>query len=245
MMRFAARMVLLDIEGTVSPLAFVHEVMFPFSRERVGSFLENHGAEAAAISALERMALDAGAESLALWLPEPWPSSQNIEAVERQVHAWMDADAKLTGLKQLQGLIWEQGFKSGVLCAALFDDVAPVLREWHEAGVELQIYSSGSVHAQKLFFSHTTDGDLTALFAGYFDTTIGGKREASSYAAIAQAAELPTRDVLFLSDVQEELDAAKSAGMQTALAIRPGNRDTKDARHPLFHSLRDISIVCP
>ena len=242
MIRFTGGLVLLDVEGTVSPLAFVHDVMFPYAREHAGAFLRaGTGLE----ETLERMAADAGQASSAAWCPFAKDSPEAAAWVEGQVHAWMDADAKLTGLKQLQGLIWEQGFKSGALRATLFDDVPGALWQWHAAGLRLAIYSSGSVHAQRLFFSHTTAGDLTPLLSGYYDTTTGPKKEARSYEAIAQAAGFAPAEVLFLSDVTAELDAARDAGMQTGLAIRPGNRETESERHASFHSLHDITIVRP
>ena len=244
-MDFSGRLILLDVEGTVSPLAFVHDVMFPFARQGAEEFLKRNALESKVLDALERMAQDAGHDRMAAWCPFPWPSQEGLAWVVAQIHGWMDADAKLTGLKQFQGLVWEEGFNNGVLCATLFDDVAPVLKEWHALGLKLQIYSSGSVHAQKLFFSHTIAGDLTPLLSGYYDTTVGPKRVAASYAAIAAAAGTAPGDVLFLSDIAEELDAAKAAGMQTGLAIRPGNRETEGARHATLCSLRDITFVSP
>ncbi len=245
MIHFDGGLILLDVEGTVSPLAFVHEVMFPFARRNVAVFLEENVETPEVTAALKQMAADAGHASLAEWCPSALPSSEGFAWLEAQVHQWMDADAKLTGLKQLQGLIWEKGFKSGALCATLFDEVARVLRDCHSSGLQIRIYSSGSVHAQKMFFSHTTSGDLTPLLKGYYDTTTGPKRDAASYRAIAEDAGFAPADVLFLSDVTAELDAAQAAGMQTALAIRPGNRETERARHLLFHSLHDIITVCP
>ncbi|MDB6117721.1 MAG: 2,3-diketo-5-methylthio-phosphopentanephosphatase [Verrucomicrobiaceae bacterium] len=245
MIHFDGGLILLDVEGTVSPLAFVHEVMFPFARRQVAAFVEEHWAVPEVTAALEQMAADAGHASLVQWYPFRLPSPEGFRWLEAQVHQWMDADAKLTGLKQLQGLVWEQGFKSGALCATLFDEVARVLRDWHASGLQLRIYSSGSVRAQKMFFSHTRSGDLTPLLKGYYDTTTGPKRDAASYRAIAAHAGFAPQDVLFLSDVTAELDAAHSAGMQTGLAIRPGNRETESVQHPLFHSLHDIITVCP
>ncbi len=246
MTAFSGSLILLDVEGTVSPLAFVHEVMFPFARERVGAFLEPQPWAASTAGALQQMAVDAGKSSFAAWCPHVASTPEAAKWVTDEVHRLMDADAKLTGLKQLQGLIWEAGFRSGELCATLFEDVAGELRRWHAAGLRLCIYSSGSVHAQKLFFAHTEAGDLTSLLSGYFDTTTGPKREAASYAAIAAATETNPGEILFLSDVVEELNAAREAGMQTALAIRPGNRETSDVQqHPVFHSLRDIITVRP
>lgn len=245
MIRFQGGLILLDVEGTVSPLAYVHEVMFPFARQHAAAFLETHADDPEVLSVLEKMAQDAGQGTLAEWCPFPLPSAEAVHWLEARIHEWMDQDVKLTGLKQLQGRIWEQGFKTGALRAVLFDDVAEVLRAWHALGLQLRIYSSGSVHAQQLFFSHTTAGDLTPLLAGYYDTTTGPKREAASYAAIAADAGLAAEKVLFLSDVTTELDAARCAGMQTGLAIRPGNRETEGVQHPFFHSLHDIFIVRP
>jgi enolase-phosphatase E1 len=155
----------------------------------------------------------------------------------------MDADAKVTGLKQLQGLIWEQGFRNGDLRSTLFDDVVPALDHWRENGRPIRIYSSGSIHAQKLFFAHTTAGDLTPRLSGYYDTTTGSKREAASYTAIAVDCALPAHEILFVSDLVDELNAAKSAGMLTALALRPGNKSAPTSDHPAISSLAEITLA--
>ena len=133
---------------------------------------------------------------------------------------WMDADAKVTPLKELQGLIWREGYASGVLRAEIYPDVTPRLRAWHGRGVRLAIYSSGSVEAQKQLFGHTEAGDLTGLFDGFFDTRIGGKREADSYRRIAAEMAVQADAILFLSDVEAELDAAAAAGLQTCQLVR-------------------------
>ncbi|MGB8170648.1 MAG: acireductone synthase [Chthoniobacteraceae bacterium] len=231
------RLVLLDIEGTVSPLAYVHEAMFPFARTGVQPFLEANLARPEVVAALEQMAVDAGAESFAAWCPS---AAAPVPWIVAQVHALMDADVKATGLKQLQGLIWEGGFRSGALRAALFADVAGMLRRWHAEGVELRIYSSGSVQAQRLFFAHTEAGDLTPLLSGFYDTKIGGKKSSASYAAIAADACRAPETILFLSDVVEELDAACDAGLATALALRPGNREQPPNAHATFTSLEEV-----
>jgi enolase-phosphatase E1 len=153
----------------------------------------------------------------------------------------MDQDAKTTGLKQLQGLIWENGFESGELKAHLFDDVPQSLALWNMAGIDVRIYSSGSIHSQKLFFGHTTQGDLLHLLKGHYDTTTGPKRESESYTRIAAGFGLPPADVLFLSDVVAELDAARAAGMQTALVIRPGNAPAAAGHgHPELTTFTDV-----
>lgn len=137
----------------------------------------------------------------------------------------MNRDVKDTALKELQGMIWRSGFESGELVAHVFDDVPPALAAWTDSGLDVRIYSSGSIEAQKLFFGHTAAGDLTAYLRGHYDTTTGPKREAASYTQIAADMRLAPRQILFVSDVGAELDAARAAGMATALAIRPGNRE--------------------
>jgi enolase-phosphatase E1 len=155
----------------------------------------------------------------------------------------MDADAKVTGLKQIQGMIWEEGFRNGELRSRIFDDVPVALAGWCQKGREIRIYSSGSVHAQKLFFAHTKRGDLTAHFTGYYDTTTGSKRETASYMAIAADCGLPADQILFVSDLVEELNAARNAGMFTALALRPGNQPAPSHDHPAITTFSEIALA--
>jgi enolase-phosphatase E1 len=216
MISFAGKLILLDIEGTVSPLAFVHDVMFPYARKHAAAWLGAHWGH----EVIAQLARDAGASSF-----------HNALDAEAAVDRLMDADAKVTGLKQLQGLIWEQGFKSGDLCATLFADVASGLQRFKDAGLE------------RLFFAHTEVGDLTALLSGYYDTTLGSKREAASYAAITTDAGVPAGEILFLSDVVAELDAASTAGMRTGLALRPGNPPVPPNSHPAFSMLDEIVLT--
>lgn len=243
MIEFGGRLILLDIEGTVSPLAYVHEVMFPFAREHVAEFLAEHWDRPQAMAALGQMAMDAGHGTLTEWCPTELGSGNASAWVVAQVHRLMVEDAKLTGLKQLQGLIWEQGFRTGALCATLFDDVAECLHSWYAKGRDLRIYSSGSVQAQQLFFQHTQAGDLSGLVSGWYDTRTGGKRDPSSYSAIVKDAGCVPEDVLFVSDVVEELDAARAVNVKTALAIRPGNRETEAMQHSRIQTLREIVLT--
>jgi len=196
--------VVTDIEGTTTRISFVHDVLFPYARARLPDFLAQRGGEpeiAAALAEVRHLA--PGAPELATLL------------------AWMDKDAKITPLKTLQGLIWGEGYASGALHGELYADVAPSLRAWHAASVRLYVYSSGSEAAQKLLFRHTQEGDLTGLFSGFFDTRIGAKREPASYVSIAATAGLPAADMLLLSDVGAELDAAAAAGWRTCQLLRP------------------------
>jgi len=206
--------VVTDIEGTTTPIAFVHDVLFPYARQRLPDFLRAHAARADVASVLADTArLSPGADPLATLL------------------GWMDADAKMGPLKTVQGLIWAEGYADGSLTGDLYPDVAPALRRWARAGVVLGVYSSGSVAAQKLLFGHTAHGDLASLFSAFFDTGVGGKREPASYAAIAQTLRLPAGDILFLSDVAAELDAAKASGMRSCQLVRPADGTLPSAAH--------------
>lgn len=234
--------VLLDIEGTTSAVSYVYDVMFPFAAERLDAYLANHWQEETTQAAAEQIAKDAGHASLAIWGESG--DASGAELVAREVRRLMEADVKSTGLKKLQGLIWQSGFESGELRAHVFDDVPPALRQWQAAGVDLRIYSSGSIHAQKLFFGHSEAGDLRPHFSGHYDTTTGNKKDAASYQAIAHDWQLQAAAVLFLSDIPAELDAAATAGMQTALVIRPGNAPVDDANgHPAIKSFSDLSLL--
>jgi len=213
MIAFSGRGVLLDIEGTTTSIDFVYKALFPYARRELEPFLRAHGQEAEVRAACAKIALEAG------FGPEAPGQGQLVAEVVRL----MDQDAKTTGLKELQGLIWRVGYASSALRAHVFSDVPPCLSRFRRAGLDVRIYSSGSALAQKLLFSHTEHGDLTGLLSGYYDTTVGPKRHAESYRAIAADMECPTGEVLFLSDVPAELDAARAAGMQTALVCRPGN----------------------
>jgi enolase-phosphatase E1 len=154
------------------------------------------------------------------------------EAPAAALRGWMRADAKVTPLKALQGMIWEAGYRDGRLKGHLWPDVAACLRAWAKGGVALAVYSSGSVEAQKLLFGHSEAGDLTPLFSGFFDTRMGGKREPASYAAIAEAMRIAPGEILFLSDVAEELDAAKASGLLTCQLVRAADGTAPSPRHP-------------
>lgn len=208
--------ILLDIEGTVSPVAFVFDVMFPYIRKNVAAFLNEHWNNASVQEAVKLVGVDVGQSDASEWLGSGDEQSQQA-IVCQAVQQLMDRDAKVTGLKKLQGMIWKDGFESGELVSELFSDVLPKLKQWKAAGLDLFIYSSGSIAAQKLFFQYTTEGNLLDLFSGHFDTTSGNKKESASYRTIAQAMAVPTESICFVSDVEAELNAATEAGMQTVL----------------------------
>lgn len=242
--RQPVRGILLDIEGTTSSISFVYDVMFPFVRRELDRYLMLHFQDTPLRGALDAIARDAGHGSL-----EQWASAANAndefaqhKLVRDEVLRLMDGDVKATGLKQLQGLIWQDGFDSGELQAHVYDDVPPALRRWNQAGIDVRIYSSGSVHAQRLFFGHTIAGDLLPYFKGHYDTTTGSKKEAFSYEAIAREYSLEPRDILFLSDVTAELDAAAKAGLQTALVVRPGNATMDPHSHRTIRSFAELEL---
>jgi len=220
--------VVTDIEGTTSSLSFVKEVLFPYARAHLADFVRSHGHDVAVKALLEDAAREAGMAPV---------TGQIIT----QLQAWIDEDNKATSLKSLQGLIWEAGYRQGDFNGHIYPDAAENLKAWKARGLDLYVYSSGSVYAQKLLFAHTEYGDLTPLFSGYFDTHIGGKREAAAYAKIAEQLGMPAQQIIFLSDIKEELDAARDAGFATVWLIREGLLDPK-AEHRQVSSFDAIDF---
>jgi enolase-phosphatase E1 len=240
---FSGRGVLLDIEGTTSSISFVYDVMFPLVRRELAPFLKKNWGSPALVATCELLAHEAGFNSTTSWFGDR-PELEHASLVQTLVERLMDSDAKTTGLKRLQGMIWEGGFISGELKAHVYDDAPPAIRAWNAAGRDVRIYSSGSVQAQKLFFGHTIYGDLRPLLQGYYDTTAGSKKEPASYRLIAQAMQLAPQDILFVSDAAAELDAARQAGLHTALCRRPGNpAPPPNHGHPEITSFAEIDLL--
>jgi enolase-phosphatase E1 len=209
----------------------VRDVLFPYAQEHLAEFVASARDDATVVLALRETARLAN---------EPDASEARVLELLR---AWMDEDRKATPLKTLQGLIWAHGYASGVLRGHVYPDAAAGLRRWHAAGLALYVYSSGSVAAQKLLFGHSAQGDLTPLFRGYFDTTIGAKGEVDSYRGIAAAIAVPPADILFLSDREPELEAAHAAGWQVACLARPADvAPGARSAFPSFTSFDEISI---
>jgi len=215
-----------DIEGTTSSLSFVKDVLFPYARRHLPDFVRQHRGDAEVQALLEDAGKIVGTE-LAL------------EDLIAQFIAWIDQDQKITPLKSLQGLIWLDGYRQGAFTGHVYADAVAQLQAWHQQGYALYVYSSGSVQAQKLLFGYSDAGDLTPLFSGYFDTYIGGKREADSYRRIAEQLALPADAIVFLSDIKEELDAAAAAGMRTVWLVRDHAVDAH-AAHP---QVADFSAI--
>jgi len=232
--------VLLDVEGTTTPVSFVYDVLFPLAQRRLGAFLDELGHDADA-KALEGVAGDVLAERERE--ADPGAPTWREEAPRASAEAYllwlMERDRKSTALKAVQGRIWERAFLTGELRGQVYPDVRPALERWTRAGRRVAIFSSGSILAQRLLFRHSTAGDLTPLLTGHFDTTTGPKREPDSYARIARALAAPPARLLFVSDVEAELDAARSGGLATALCVREGPLPA-DSRHP---AIRDLSAL--
>ncbi|HET8881726.1 MAG TPA: acireductone synthase [Solimonas sp.] len=217
-----------DIEGTTSSIDFVHDTLFPYAKRHLRRFLREQAGDDAVQQALDDVEAIVGRDL-------------SIDEAADVLEQWIAEDRKLTPLKTLQGLIWEIGYRRGELQGHVYADTPDALRRWHAQGCRLYVYSSGSVAAQKLIFGHTAYGDLTPLFSGYFDTHIGGKREAASYRAILGEIGLPGDAVLFLSDIGAELDAARQAGMQTCQLLRDDKAVASDA-HRQAHDFTRITL---
>ena len=217
--------ILTDIEGTTSAVSFVFDVLFPYAARHLPGFVSEHAAEPAVAEQVEAVRRESG---------EPEASVERVVAILLE---WIAKDRKATPLKALQGMVWEQGYRAGQLKGHVYPDAVEALRRWHAEGYRLYVYSSGSIQAQKLIFGCSEAGDLSPLFSGYFDTTSGPKREAGSYRRIVEAIGLPAEEVLFLSDVVQELDAAREAGLPTIGLAREGG---ELAGHPTVASFAVI-----
>ncbi len=239
------RGVLLDIEGTTSSISFVHDVMFPFVRHRLNEFLDQHFARPDVAQACEQIRQRRWPQYARAWShASALPAA---ELVRTEVIRLMDGDVKATGLKALQGVIWEEGFYSGQLQSHVYPDVLPQIANWRREGIDVRIYSSGSIAAQKLFFGHVaTVGNCLDCFSGHYDTTTGPKKEAGSYLKIAEDWAKAPSDLLFVSDLGGELEAASQAGLQVIASVRPGNAPLPaECPAPRVTSFSQIHLTLP
>lgn len=230
-MNLSVRFLLTDIEGTTTSIAFVHDTLFPFARAALPEFLREHAHDPEVRAEVVATAM------LAECSPDDHPT------ILATLLSWMDADQKVTPLKALQGMIWRRGYADGQLQSHVYPDVVPALKAWHAAGIGLGVYSSGSVAAQQQLFGHTPQGDLRELFSQWFDTRVGAKREADSYARIVQALGVIPEHILFLSDVAEELDAAQASGLQVVQLIRPEDGTQAAQQHASVHSFTELDLA--
>ena len=219
--------VLTDIEGTTSAVSFVFDVLFPYAAQHLPGFVREQAQRADVAAQLQAVRQDSG------------EADASVERVVAILLCWIAEDRKATPLKALQGMVWEQGYQAGELKGHVYPDAVEALTRWHQQGHALYVYSSGSIQAQKLIFGCSQAGDLSALFSGYFDTTSGPKREAQSYRNIVAVIGLPADDVIFLSDIVEELDAARAAGLLTCGVARDGG---ELQGHPCVDSFAQIDL---
>ncbi|WP_207780476.1 acireductone synthase [Pokkaliibacter plantistimulans] len=218
--------VLTDIEGTTSDISFVKNVLFPYAAEHLPAFVREHADDPQVKHQLMLVAGEIG------WV------EADTETLIGVLLRWIEDDRKVTPLKTLQGMIWDVGYRQGDFTGHLYTDAHDYLQRWHQAGIELYVFSSGSVPAQKLLFGFSDFGDLTPLFSGYFDTTTGAKRERVAYQRIQAEIDLPAPCILFLSDIAEELDAARAAGMKTCELRRDGQ--PASGRHPVATDFTEV-----
>jgi enolase-phosphatase E1 len=237
------RSILLDIEGTTTSIEFVYQTLFPYAREHVAEFLRNNSDSEPVQEAVRQVRREWEADTREHSDSPAWRAGSHADEIESAAAycRWLiDRDRKSTALKSLQGMIWESGYQSGELRGHVYPDVPAAFARWTRQGKALSIFSSGSVLAQKLIFAHTQHGDLTPFITSYFDTTTGPKKAPESYHEIADALGLPSDAILFLSDSVAELDAARTAGMETALSARPENPPAGAHEHAALRSFDDV-----
>jgi len=222
------KFILTDIEGTTTSVSFVYEVLFPYFRENIHKTIELKELKSVQEVFSQTIQWVRDTENRTISTP-----SEIIEVLNQ----WSQEDKKITPLKTLQGILWEEAYTSGTIQGHVYDDVAPALKRWKEKGIQLGVFSSGSIAAQKLIFGYSVAGDLTPYFSAYFDTSTGGKREAATYQLIAEKLGILASEILFLSDITEELQAAASAGLQTIQLVRDETIANWNATAPSFASI--------
>jgi enolase-phosphatase E1 len=205
--------ILTDIEGTTTSVDFVYDILFPYFRSHIGDLKAIIAQEDVQKAFRQTVDLSISLENKKL---------NSVDDIINTLYRWSEEDRKITPLKSVQGILWKKGYESGEIQGHLYDDVADSLKHWYKQGIQLGVFSSGSIEAQKLIFGFSIAGDLTPLFSNYFDTTIGGKRELETYPKIAESLKINPEEILFLSDIIEELEAAGKAGFQTVQLVRPG-----------------------
>lgn len=230
------RAVLLDIEGTTTPITFVYDVLFPYAKSHAEDFLRRHDGSQDVCEDLKALREQHAEDSVRGLKPPALERLNDPSSFVAYIHWLIDHDRKVTPLKFLQGKIWAEGYATGELRSQVFDDVSRALKRWREQGKLIAIFSSGSVLAQKLLFANTETGDLTLHLCGYFDTTVGSKTDPASYRRIAEAIGLSPMQIMFISDVTKELDAASAAGLEVLLCERPGNHPQPQHNYKIVRS---------
>jgi enolase-phosphatase E1 len=237
------RWFLLDVEGTTTPVDFVYRILFPYAREHVERFLREHRDDLEVREEIQKLRAEHALDVQRGLTPPDWldgSSESCLEPARPYIYWLMDQDRKSTALKALQGRIWEDGYRSGELHGEVYPDVPPALSRWQKRNKNIAIFSSGSILAQKLLFEAIPGGNLTPFLSAHFDTTTGLKVDAESYRRIADALNTDPPQMVFISDVTAELDAAEQSEVQTLLCVRPGRANPAKSRHPVIHSFDEV-----
>jgi len=236
---------LLDIEGTTCPVSYVSEVLFPFAKQELSHYIKQHwdnNTHNKPIQEAKKEWLDdQSSESMRIKKQLSQGEIQEIDGLTQYLKHLISIDKKSTALKDLQGKIWEYGYINGELKSTLFLETAECLNQWHEQGLTLSVYSSGSIHAQKLLYRHSSSGNLEVLFSHWHDTHTGSKKSPESYRIIAKGLKSSPKNIWFVSDNGEECDAAREAGMNTLFSLRDGNPDREPRDHQVIQSLHEVS----
>ena len=236
---------LLDIEGTTCPVSYVSEVLFPFAKQELSHYIKQHwdkNTHNKPIQEAKKEWLDdQSSESMRIKKQLSQGQIHEIDGLIQYLEHLISIDKKSTALKDLQGKIWEYGYNNGELKSVLFPETAECLRQWHEQGLTLSVYSSGSIHAQKLLYRHSSSGNLEALFSHWHDTHTGPKKSPESYTIIAKGLKSSSKNIWFVSDNGEECDAAREAGMNTLFSLRHGNPDREPRDHQVIQSLHEVT----
>ena len=235
--------VVLDIEGTTTPVSFVYDVLFPYARDRLRDWVREHARDDGSSETLRLLRAEweedvARGEHVPAWPTTGGPARDT--AILEYLTWLMDRDRKSRSLKLVQGEIWEGGYRDGTLCGEVFDDVPAALERWHRAGYTVAIYSSGSVLGQRLLFANSTAGDLTQYIDYYFDTSVGPKRSSESYARIVSSVGVTAAELLFISDVAAELEAARAVGFRTLLCVRDPSTRPPSTDSPVVRDFNGI-----
>ncbi len=240
---------LLDIEGTTCPVSFVSDILFPFAKQELNSYVKQHGNKSAQNRALQEArrewSQDESTESKQLKRQAALQQISEIDGLIQYLEHLISVDRKSTALKDIQGQIWEHGYNQGELKAELFPEAAGCLQQWHQQGIILSVYSSGSIQAQKLLYRHTSQGNLEPLFSYWFDTRTGPKKTTESYIKIVSQLNGAPEEIWFVSDNGAECDAARTAGIHTLFSLRDGNPDRDPKDHKVIQSLHEVSAHLP
>lgn len=232
--------ILLDIEGTITSISFVKDTLFPYVTKVLEDYIEKYWDDESFQQDLELLRAQAVIDSNVEGFVPISRGDNAKKSVINNVLWQMANDKKTTALKQLQGHIWKDGYESGILRGHLYEDVLPVLNKLTDLGKKIYTYSSGSTKAQEYLFQYSIYGDISHLFSKYFDTKMGPKGSENSYTNIANEINVNCNDILFLTDVVVEAEAAIKAGCNSVLLVRPGNAPLDPEKSSKFRIIKTL-----